>query len=230
LGICVTATSHLIEEVRLTRKDIAAAQFDDLHRDQFLEILDQSLRILSTNTKRAAALVRSFKQVAVDQTSNDKRKFQLATYLNEILVSLQPKLKGRHVEIRIDCPENLIIDSYPGAFSQILTNFVMNSLTHGFENLSQGKIQMQFEVDEDDLKFQYQDNGHGMDKEALGKLFDPFYTTKRGQGGSGLGTHIVYNLVTSLLGGSIKAQSTPGEGLVYQLRFPLNAKSAAKSS
>jgi len=224
LGICVTATSHLIEELRLTRKDIAAAQFDELQRDQFLDILDQSLRILSTNTKRAAALVRSFKQVAVDQTSNDKRKFQLFSYLNEILVSLQPKLKGRQIEIQIDCPENLFIDSYPGAFSQILTNFVMNSLTHGFENLSQGKIYIQVEVDGDDLKFQYQDNGHGMDKEALGKLFDPFYTTKRGQGGSGLGTHIVYNLVTSLLGGSIKAQSSPGAGLSYQLRFPLQAK------
>ncbi len=224
LGICVTATSHLIEELRLTRKDIAAAQFDELQRDQFLDILDQSLRILSTNTKRAAALVRSFKQVAVDQTSNDKRKFQLFSYLKEILVSLQPKLKGRQIEIQIDCPENLFIDSYPGAFSQILTNFVMNSLTHGFENLSQGKIHIQVEVDGDDLKFQYQDNGHGMDKEALGKLFDPFYTTKRGQGGSGLGTHIVYNLVTSLLGGSIKAQSSPGAGLSYQLRFPLQAK------
>ncbi|WP_395006551.1 ATP-binding protein, partial [Undibacterium sp.] len=86
--------------------------------------------------------------------------------------------------------------------------------------------------DADDLKFQYHDNGHGMDKEALSKLFDPFYTTKRGQGGSGLGTHIVYNLVTGLLGGTIKAQSTPGQGLTYQLRFPLNAgnKLLAKSS
>jgi len=228
LGICVTASSHLIEEVRLTRKDIDAGQFTESQRDQFLETIDQSLRILSSNTKRAAALVRSFKQVAVDQTSNDKRKFQLATYLNEILVSLQPKLKGRNIDISIDCPEALIIDSYPGAFSQILTNFVMNSLTHGFENLNQGKIQMRLEVEDNDLKFHYEDNGHGLDKEALSKLFDPFYTTKRGQGGSGLGTHIVYNLVTSLLGGSIKAQSTPGEGLAYQLRFPLHAKPATK--
>ncbi len=225
LGICVTATSHLIEEVRLTRKDILAEQFDDSQRDQFLEILDQSLRILSTNTKRAAALVRSFKQVAVDQTSNDKRKFQLNTYLNEILVSLQPKLKGRHISIEIHCPSDLIIDSYPGAISQILTNFVMNSLTHGFENLTMGKIQITFEVDGEDLNFLYLDDGHGMDKEALSKLFDPFYTTKRGQGGSGLGTHIVYNLVTGLLGGTIKAQSAPEQGLCYQLRFPRNASS-----
>lgn len=223
LGICVTATSHLIEEVRLTRKDILADHFDEAQRAQFLDTLDQSLRIMSTNTKRAAALVRSFKQVAVDQTSNDKRRFQLHSYLNEILTSLQPKLKGRNIAIEIDCPNDLIIDGYPGAISQILTNFVMNSLTHGFEDLTEGKIQIRFDVDAEDLKFEYHDNGHGMDKEALGKLFDPFYTTKRGQGGSGLGTHIVYNLVTGLLGGTIKAHSTPGKGLTYQLRFPLNA-------
>ncbi|MBC3809705.1 GAF domain-containing protein [Undibacterium seohonense] len=223
LGICVTATSHLIEEVRLTRKDILAAQFDDTQRDEFLDILDQSLRILSTNTKRAAALVRSFKQVAVDQTSNDKRKFQLHSYLNEILISLQPKLKGRNIDIRIDCPRELTIDSFPGAISQILTNFVMNSLTHGFENKDEGEILIVFEVDGVDLKFLYQDDGHGMDSEGLSKLFDPFYTTKRGQGGSGLGTHIVYNLVTGLLGGTIKADSKPGQGLRYQLRFPINA-------
>ncbi|WP_395008854.1 GAF domain-containing protein, partial [Undibacterium sp.] len=137
LGICVTATSHLIEEVRLTRKDILAEQFDEAQRAQFLDTLDQSLRIMSTNTKRAAALVRSFKQVAVDQTSNDKRRFQLHSYLNEILTSLQPKLKGRNIAIEIDCPNDLIIDGYPGAISQILTNFVMNSLTHGFEDLNE---------------------------------------------------------------------------------------------
>ncbi|MFZ6817278.1 GAF domain-containing protein [Undibacterium sp. Ji22W] len=222
LGICVTATSHLLEEVRLTRKDILADVFDTQQRDQFLDILDQSLRILGTNTKRAAALVRSFKQVAVDQTSNDRRKFQLHPYLNEILVSLQPKLKGRQIQIDIQCPEDLFIDNYPGAISQILTNFVMNSLTHGFENLLEGKIVIRFEVEGEDLLFHYEDNGQGMEKEALGKLFDPFYTTKRGQGGSGLGTHIVYNLVTGLLGGTIKAQSTLQQGLSYQLRFPAN--------
>lgn len=222
LGICVTATSHLIEEVRLTRKDILADQFDTSQREQFLDVLDQSLRILNTNTKRAASLVKSFKQVAVDQTSNDRRKFQLLPYLNETLVSLQPKLKGRQISIQIDCPESLVIDNYPGAISQILTNFVMNSLHHGFENLSQGEIQINFEVDGDYLKFLYADNGNGMNEEALGKLFDPFYTTKRGQGGSGLGTHIIYNLVTGLLGGTIKASSIQGQGLQYALRFPLN--------
>lgn len=221
LGICVTATSHLIEEVRLTRKDILADQFSESQRNQFLDILDQGLRILTSNTQRAASLVRSFKQVAVDQTSNDKRQFHLYSYLNEVLTSLQPKFKGRNITINIQCPPDLIIDSYPGAISQILTNFLMNSLTHGFENLSEGKIDILFQLDGEDLRFEYSDNGHGMDEEAFGKLFDPFYTTKRGQGGSGLGTHIVYNLVTSVLEGSIKADSALQQGLNYQLRFPI---------
>ncbi|MBR7799118.1 GAF domain-containing sensor histidine kinase [Undibacterium fentianense] len=224
LGICVTATSHLVEEVRLTRKDMADGKFEVSQLEPFLDIVDQSLRILSTNTKRAASLVRSFKQVAVDQTSNDRRQFQLLPYLNETLVSLQPKLKGRNITIDILCPTDLVLDSYPGAISQILTNFIMNSLHHGFENRPNGHITIKFELSDGELIFDYLDDGNGMNQESLGKLFDPFYTTKRGQGGSGLGTHIVYNLVTSLLGGTIKAQSSLGNGLAYSIRFPLLSK------
>jgi signal transduction histidine kinase len=222
LGICVTATSHLVEELKITRKELTDQKLGQKKLGQFFDVVDQTLQILSSNTKRAAALVKSFKQVAVDQTSDDQRQFQLAPYLQEILVSLHPKLKGRHIDIQIDCPETLIIDSYPGAISQIVTNFVMNSLHHGFEGSSHCAIKMQVEVEGDHLLFNYEDNGRGMDKEGLSKLFDPFYTTKRGQGGSGLGAHIVYNLVTGLLGGSIKAQSEENQGLRYQLRIPLD--------
>ncbi len=221
LGICVTATTHLIEELRLTRRDIEAEKFDIQQREQFLDVLDQSLRILNANTKRAAALVRSFKQVAVDQTSDEKREFLLAAYLNEIMVSLQPKLKGKHVQIHIDCPDKLKILSHPGALSQIVTNFVVNSLNHGFEQTQEGHIYLHMEMVGKDLLFEYKDNGQGMNQDELEKLFDPFYTTKRGQGGSGLGAHIVYNLVTGLLNGNIKASSQPGMGLQYQIRIPI---------
>ena len=221
LGICVTATTHLIEEVRLTRRDIEANKFDVGQRDQFLDVLDQSLRILNANTKRAASLVRSFKQVAVDQTSDDKREFLLASYLNEIMVSLQPKLKGKQIQIHIDCPEQLKINSHPGALSQIVTNFVVNSLNHGFEQKQEGEIHIRMNLTGSELWFEYADNGRGMEQDELEKLFDPFYTTKRGQGGSGLGAHIVYNLVTGLLNGSIKATSQPGQGLLYQIRIPV---------
>lgn len=228
LGICVTATSHLVDELKLTRKDMAADTMTQESLEEFLDIVDQSLRILTSNTRRAATLVRSFKQVAVDQTSNDKRLFQLKTYLDEVLLSLQPKLKGRPIRVEINCPEEIRLDSYPGAVSQVVTNLLMNSIHHAFENNAEGQIWMTAEADGANLKFDYSDNGIGVDQDGLDKLFDPFYTTKRGQGGSGLGTHIIYNLITGVLGGTVKASSQPGSGLSYQIRFPMVAKNSVK--
>lgn len=215
LGICVTATSHLVQELKLTKEDLAAGQLDEDGLNQFFDIIDQSLRIMTTNTQRAAALVRSFKQVAVDQSSDDLRSFKLRAYLDEVLLSLQPKLKGRPVKIEIECPADIELHSFPGAVSQIVTNMVVNSLVHGFEGDAAGVIKIAARLDHDMLLFEYGDDGAGMDTDTLGKLFDPFFTTKRG-----LGAHILYNLVTGPLGGSLKVASAPGQGLQYRLRFP----------
>ncbi|MBP1206284.1 signal transduction histidine kinase [Duganella sp. 1411] len=220
LGICVTATSHLVEELKLTREDLAAGALDEDGLNQFLDIVDQSLRIMTTNTQRAAALVRSFKQVAVDQSSDDIRSFNLRKYLDEVLLSLQPKLKGKPIAVDIDCEERIEMASFPGAVSQIVTNMVMNSLVHGFEDGQSGKIKISGKLDGDFVVFEYSDDGAGMDTSTLAQLFDPFFTTKRGSGGSGLGAHILFNLVTGALGGTIKVASAPGMGLHYKLRFP----------
>jgi signal transduction histidine kinase len=220
LGICVTATSHLVEELKLTREDLASGALDEDGLGQFFDIIDQSLKIMTTNTQRAAALVRSFKQVAVDQSSDDIRSFNLRKYLDEVLLSLQPKLKGKPVSIEIRCDEMITMASFPGAVSQIVTNMVVNSLVHGFEEGQPGKIRISGTVDGDFVNFDYSDDGMGMDSATLGQLFDPFFTTKRGSGGSGLGAHILYNLVTGALGGSVKVVSAPGMGLHYKLRFP----------
>jgi len=220
LGICVTATSHLVEELKLTREDMASGALDEDGLNQFFDIIDQSLRIMTTNTQRAAALVRSFKQVAVDQSSDDIRSFNLRKYLDEVLLSLQPKLKGKPVTIDIDCAENIELASFPGAVSQIVTNMVVNSLVHGFEEGQPGKITITGKVDGDFVDFDYSDDGIGMDNALLAQLFDPFFTTKRGSGGSGLGAHILFNLVTGALGGTVKVVSAPGMGLHYKLRFP----------
>jgi signal transduction histidine kinase len=221
LGICVTATSHLVEELRLTREELGAGEMTEDSLHSFLDIVDQSLRIMTTNTQRAAALVRSFKQVAVDQSSDDIRSFNLRNYLNEVLLSLQPKLKGRPVKVTVDCPADLVLESYPGAVSQIVTNMLMNSLVHGFEERDQaGTITIRAWVEGDVVSLAYADDGAGMDSDTLDKLFDPFFTTKRGNGGSGLGAHILYNLVTGALGGSVRVESAPGEGLRYELSFP----------
>jgi signal transduction histidine kinase len=220
LGICVTATSHLVEELKLTREDMAAGVLDEDGLNQFFDIIDQSLRIMTTNTQRAAALVRSFKQVAVDQSSDDIRSFNLRKYLDEVLLSLQPKLKGKPIAVEIDCEDRIEMASFPGAVSQIVTNMVVNSLVHGYEEGQPGKIKITGKLDGDAVVFEYSDDGIGMDTGTLAQLFDPFFTTKRGSGGSGLGGHILFNLVTGALGGTIKVASAPGMGLHYKLRFP----------
>jgi signal transduction histidine kinase len=221
LGICVTATSHLVQELKLTREELAAGEMTEESLASFFDIVDQSLRIMTTNTQRAASLVRSFKQVAVDQSSDDIRSFNLGPYLNEVLMSLQPKLKGRPIDVTVDCAPDLVLDSFPGAVSQIVTNMVMNSLVHGFEREQAGKIVLRAALEPDGwVGVDYHDDGAGMDKDTLDKLFDPFFTTRRGTGGSGLGAHILYNLVTGALGGTVRVASAPGEGLRYHLRFP----------
>ncbi|HAT30380.1 MAG TPA: two-component histidine kinase, partial [Janthinobacterium sp.] len=220
LGICVTATSHLVQELKLTKEELAAGTLDEDGLRQFFEIIDQTLRIMTTNTQRAAALVRSFKQVAVDQSSDNIRNFNLRNYLNEVLLSLQPKLKGKPITVDIDCGPDMELESFPGAVSQIVTNMVVNSLVHGFAEDVPGKITIAARFDGDNVLFDYADDGAGMDAATLAQLFDPFFTTKRGSGGSGLGAHILYNLVTGALGGTVKVDSAPGQGLRYRIRFP----------
>jgi signal transduction histidine kinase len=220
LGICVTATSHLVQELKLTREDLAAGTLDEEGLNQFFDIVDQTLRIMTTNTQRAAALVRSFKQVAVDQSSDNVRAFNLRKYLDEVLLSLQPKLKGKPITVDVDVPADIQMESFPGAVSQIVTNMVVNSLVHGYGDGQEGSIKIRGRVDGDHVLFDYSDDGIGMDQSTLSQLFDPFFTTKRGSGGSGLGAHILYNLVTGALGGTVKVVSAPGMGLHYSLRFP----------
>ncbi|QJQ06489.1 GAF domain-containing protein [Undibacterium piscinae] len=220
LGICVTATSHLAEELKLIRQELTDKTLNEQSLLDFLDVLEQALRILESNTQRAATLVRSFKQVAVDQSSDELREFDLRNYLDEILQSLQPKFKGKRIEITLDCAAGITVKTYPGALSQIMTNMLMNSLLHGFENNQPGKIHISALLQQTQIILHYADDGAGMDSASLEKLFDPFYTTKRGQGGSGLGAHIIYNLITGALSGSIRVRSEPGHGLSYNLSFP----------
>ncbi|HEX9173507.1 MAG TPA: ATP-binding protein [Telluria sp.] len=224
LGICVTATSHLVQELKLTREELAAGAMTEDSLEQFFDIVDQSLRIMTTNTQRAAALVRSFKQVAVDQSSDDIRSFNLKSYLGEVLLSLQPKLKGRPVKVEVDCAPDIALESFPGAVSQIITNMLMNSLVHGYEHGQAGSIVVKAVLEGETVVLDYSDDGAGMDADTLAKLFDPFFTTRRGSGGSGLGAHILYNLVTGSLGGTVRVESSPGQGLQYHLRFPRNRR------
>jgi len=216
----VTASSYLAQQTEqfvergknntLTKKDITS----------LLSVAKESSRIILTNLHRAAELIRSFKDVAVDQSSAERRMFNVAKYVDEIVVSLAPQLRRTSHEVNVECPAHLLIDSYPGILSQVLTNFIVNSLVHAFDDVERGRIDLHIEAKEDELLILYRDNGKGIPEKHLGKIFEPFFTTKRGRGGSGLGLHIVYNLVTQSLCGEIRCTSEPGQGTTFRVSIP----------
>ena len=217
LGISVTASSFL-ERKTLELKEL----FDQnrIKRSDFKKYIETALESLSSilsNLNRAADLIQSFKQVAVDQSVEEKRVFGLKHYIDEVLVSLRPRYKRTKHAISVNCPENIKLNSYPGVFMQVFTNLVINSLIHGFDDIENGQISIDITDHDDTVRIIYSDNGKGMNEDQLTKLYDPFYTTRRGQGGTGLGMHIVFNLVTQTLGGEIKCQSKPGEGTTFTI-------------
>jgi len=221
LGICVTGVSHLQEEFKIVKSAMEANTLTEHKLVDFFEDLAEILTILSTNTQRGAALVNSFKQVAVDQTSNEVRNINLNSYINEVILSLKPTLKRTAIKLEVICTEALSINVDAGAISQILSNLILNSVKHGFDESAKGNILIEAYEKNSNIVIRYRDDGKGIDDEALEKLFDPFYTTKRGTGGSGLGTHLVYNLVTSSLNGKITVKSQLDKGLAYLIKFPI---------
>ncbi|MBP6702754.1 MAG: GAF domain-containing sensor histidine kinase [Vicinamibacteria bacterium] len=229
LGVCVTATSHLEEELKPVLAERARGALSEATLTVFLESAEEALRILKSNTRRAARLIQSFKQISVDQSSGEMRTVHLAEYLREVLAALRPTLKGRTVHIELDCPEDLTAHTYPGALAQVITNLVMNSVIHGFEGRPRGRMDIVVRGEENALCLQYADDGRGMEAEALKKLFDPFFTTKRGSGGSGLGAHIVYNLITGPLGGRVQVESAPEKGVRFDIRLPLGLDPSART-
>ena len=223
VGISVMALSHLDEHTHMVTKKFHGQKLSRQDFEKYLQVARESVAILDKNLSRTTELLNSFKQIAIDQSSDQKRVFNLSTYLEEIMLSLRPTLKSTQHTIEIDCPANVTLYSYPGAFSQIVTNFVLNSLIHGFEGVAAGRIEIQAHMDDELFSFFYQDDGRGIPEESHDKLFDLFFTTKREQGSSGLGLHIVHNLVTQTLGGVISCESGPGQGAKFTIHIPASS-------
>ncbi len=221
IGITVTSASFLNAE---TNKVIALYQEGELSGDEletYFETAKQSTELMSINCQRAADLIQSFKQISVDQTSEQLREFNLKNYLDEILLSLRPALKKTHIDVELDCLPSLFVFGYPGAISQIVTNFVMNSLFHAYEANQIGSIKLSVKLfSADKIELRYSDDGKGIPSCIQSKIFDPFFTTQRGNGGSGLGLHVVYNLVHQVLKGSLQINSIEGKGTTFILNFP----------
>ncbi len=228
LGIGVTAASHLEQRVKAARELYRTGKLSKTEFEEFLATADESASLVLANLNRAAQLVQSFKQVSVDQSAEHRRSFRLGAYLNEVLVSLRPELRRKHVDVAVSCPEDLLLDGYPGAISQIMTNLVMNSLIHGFEEREAGAIRIEVAVLAGSVRLRYGDDGCGMSQDQVLRIFDPFFTTKRGRGGSGLGMNIVFNLVTQMLGGTIVCQSMPGNGCSFDIVMPIQAPATSR--
>ncbi|MEG4960165.1 MULTISPECIES: ATP-binding sensor histidine kinase [unclassified Microcoleus] len=221
IGVGVTVASALAEHSTDFASTYKSGKMKRSELEEFLDIATQSSNTLLINLNQAAALIQSFKEVAVDRSSEERRTFGVRNYLEEILIQLKPKLRNSKHSIEIKGDTKIALDSYPGALSQVVTNLLMNSLIHAYEPGESGQLVFDWQQDGNRLRFEYSDDGKGIPPENLSKIFEPFFTTKRGQGGSGLGLHIVYNLVTQKLLGEVECKSEVGVGTKFIIKLPL---------
>lgn len=226
LGIGVTAVSALEDYLEELKSQYQSEQLSKSSLNDFISFAEESIDITGENLRRAADMIGRFKQVAVDQASEQRRDFEVGDYLQSIASSLRPNYKYRPIEVQFDVPERIVISSYPGALAQVITNLMMNSLTHAFDPEQSGTIAFKAERSGDELVLHYSDDGKGMSEEVLEHLYEPFFTTRKGKGGSGLGAHIIHNLVTGQLHGQIDVRSTLGQGTQFTLRLPCTPPSA----
>ena len=224
VGIGVTAASHLSMEVLQCQKAYGQGALTRDDFEAFLESSRESSEMIANNLNRAADLLQNFKLVATDQSAEMERIFNLKEYLQDVVQSISPRLRNTGFHIGVDCPEHLEMKCDPGSLYQILSNLVMNSLTHGFEGMLVGQINISARNQSSGLVIEYADNGNGISRQDLSRIYEPFFTTKRGRGGTGLGMHIVYNNVTQNLGGNISCASKPGRGTRFTITVPLLAE------
>jgi signal transduction histidine kinase len=223
IGVGVTASSALKQATVRLQKKVEAGELKKSDLMSYIEVAARSADILEANLGRAAELVRSFKQVAVDQSSEAVRVVELGQYVHDVMTSLRPELRKAGHAVTVDAPRPLQLETTPSAIWQIVSNLVMNSILHAFEPAQHGHLTISVTEAEDAAILVYRDDGKGMNPDVRRRIFEPFFTTKRGQGGSGLGLSIVYNLVTKTLGGTILCTSAPDVGTEFMITIPMRS-------
>ncbi len=220
MGITYTNITYINEKLHelndMYRENRLSKSFFEDNLNAIIEALSGAIH----NIERSSKLIKSFKNVAVDQIVEEKRDFDIKEYLNEVIMSIRPTFKGTNFKIIFDPSGSIYINSYPGIFLQIINNLINNSIQHGFEGRKEGNIDIAVEEDNDKIVINYSDDGIGMEIEELSKIFEPFFTTKRGHGGAGLGMNIVYNLVSKKLDGVISCKSSKNNGTNFIISFP----------
>jgi len=219
LGVSVTATTHLADQLDLFEKKYQGGKLKKSSLDNLLVDAKESSGILIRNLHRVSELISNFKQVAVDQSCEDRREFELQSYIEELIKSLSPQIRqGKH-SVNLISNNKISINNFPGVIAQIVTNLIMNSLNHGFKDKCHGEILITLTSEDDEVVIDYQDKGIGLSAQQREKVFEPFYTTARSIGGSGLGMSISYNLVSSILNGTIHCLEA-SEGAHFRITFP----------
>ena len=221
IGLGVTASSLLADKLSEIKMAFDNQTLKSSQLKKFLTDSDENVAIIFRNLERAAKLISSFKKVAVDQSSAESRTFNVSGLVDEVLLTISAKIESANVNVKVNCPEELYITSKPGPINQILINLILNSIFHAFDGLDNGTITINIMNLSDQLHINYRDDGNGIDESIKAKIFDPFTTTKRGSGGSGLGMHLVYNLVTQALDGHITLEEEEERGVSFDITFPV---------
>lgn len=221
VGVSITANSYTEDALSNLKKSYENEELTETKFNNFIKQMEQSTKMVTNNLSRTASLVTSFKQISVDQTVDDLQNIKFKSYIEQVLISLTPIIKSSHVTFKLSCDENLEVCIYAGLFSQILTNLVTNAIRHGFKNKDSGMITIVVkELPENEILFSFQDDGCGISELDKVHIFDPFFTTQRGKGGTGLGLHILHNLVTEKFNGRISCISQLNSGARFEIFFP----------
>jgi len=203
------ALARRLQDATLRRSDLEA----------YMAATNDASALIVRSLHNAAELVSSFRQVSVDQASDQRRRFDLARACHEIGATMMNTVRRAGHALELDVPQGIVMDGYPGPLGQVIINFVNNAMLHAFAAPG-GTMTLQASLLEGQVRLRFSDNGHGIDAAHVGRIFDPFFTTRMGQGGTGLGLNIAYNIVTTLLGGTIRVESAPGEGTAFVLDLP----------
>jgi signal transduction histidine kinase len=232
IGISLTVASSFARRVEMFEAELRSdGQLRRSQLEEFVRSSRDAAQQLVGNLHRAGELIQSFKQVAVDRSHAERRKFSLSESTDQIVASLRPVLKKAAITLSVDVPEGLVIDGYPGSYGQILTNLFLNAANHAFADGRSGAISISARPrGNDDVEIIFADNGAGMTPDVQRQAFDPFFTTRRNEGGTGLGLHIVYNLVTQQLGGRMMLDSRLGQGTTFRIIMPRTAKGGAATT
>lgn len=220
LGIGITATTAFIQENEKLEKEFHTGSLKKSTLEKNICTNKETGELILRNLQRTAKLIQNFKNTSVDQINEQKREFDIIDYIQQIISNLKPNIKSKNINFRISPKRAINITSYPGVFNQILTNLIINSYLHGFEEMDDGEIKLKIKLDCGILSIIYSDNGCGISEKNIKKIFEPFFTTNHKEG-TGLGLHIVYNLVSQSLKGSINCSSPKKGGTVFKIEVPV---------